>query len=154
MRNEKYVYEAEDLMLFYEFTSIGINGNIKKIVEYSATSVPNVYNLAFGDYDEATNGINDGTITNNGDSQKVLATVASTVYAFTGRYPNAWVHAAGSTAVRTRLYRMGITNNLIEIEEDFYVFGFRNNDWEKFIVGEDYEAFLVTRINKNLKFEE
>jgi hypothetical protein len=153
MKNARYDYKAEDLMLFYEFTSVGAKGNIKKIVEYSATSVPNVFNLAFGDYDEVTNGINDGTITNNGDSQKVLATVASTVYAFTGRYPDAWVHATGSTIVRTRLYRMGITNNLIEIEEDFYVFGLRNDDWEKFIEGEDYEAFLITRINKNIKLK-
>ena len=98
MKSPRYDYQSEDLMLFYEFTSVGTKGNIKKIVEYSATSVLNVFNLAFGDYDEATNGINDGTITNNGDSQKVLATVASTVYAFTGKYPNAWVHATGSNS--------------------------------------------------------
>lgn len=41
-------------------------------------------------------------LTNNGDSTKTLATVASTVYAFTGKYPEAWVYATGSTAVRTR----------------------------------------------------
>jgi hypothetical protein len=61
-------------------------------------------------------------VTNNGDSLKVLATVASTVYAVTERYPKAWILATGSTAVRTRLYRMGITNNLMEIEKDFMVF--------------------------------
>lgn len=150
MRYPKYEYRAEDLMLFYEFVSEGPKGKIKKIVEYSSTSVENVYNLAFGDYDEKIDGINDTSITNNGDSQKVLATVASTVYAFTGKYPNAWVHATGSTIVRTRLYRMGITNNLTEIAEDFFVFGLRNDKWEEFIAGEDYEAFLVTRKNKNI----
>ena len=84
----------------------------KKIVEYSATGTENVYNLAFGDLDEITNTINDLSITNNGDSLKVLATVASTVYAFMEKHPNAWIVATGSTKVRTRLYRMGITNNL------------------------------------------
>ncbi len=153
MKYEKYIYSSEDLMLYYEFTSVGPKGSIKKLVEYSATSVKNVYNLAFGDYDEANDGIDDKSITNNGDSQMVLATVASTLYAFTGRYPEAWVHVTGSTSVRTRLYRMGITNNLTEIAEDFFVFGLKDEKWEKFIVGEDYEAFLVTRKNKNIKIE-
>ena len=153
MKYSKYEYSTEDLLLYYEFTSQGPKGKIRKIVEYSATTVENVYNLAFGDYDESVDGINDKSITNNGDSQKVLATVASTVYAFTGHYPDAWVHVTGSTIVRTRLYRMGITNNLTEIAEDFYVFGLRDDKWERFIVGEDYEAFLVTRKNKNIKID-
>jgi len=105
--------------------------------------------LAFGGYDETIGGINDKTITNNGDSQKVLSTVASTVYALTGKYPEAWIYATGSTAVRTRLYRMGLTNNIIEILKDFYVFGLKDKSWEEFIVGEDYDAFLVTRKIRN-----
>lgn len=77
----------------------------------------------------------------------MLATVASTVYAFTEKYPEAWIFATGSTTVRTRLYRMGITNNLAEIKVDFKVFGLiiEQNKWEEFIVGEDYEAFLITK---------
>ena len=55
--------------------------------------------------------------------------------------------ASGSTTVRTRLYRMGITNNLAGIKVDFKVFGLtiEQNKWEEFIVGEDYEAFLITK---------
>ena len=41
---------------------------------------------------------------------------------------------------------MGITNNLEELKKDFYVFGLRNDEeFELFIVGEDYLGFLVTR---------
>ncbi len=42
---------------------------------------------------------------------------------------------------------MGITNNIEEIKSDFDVFGFitETNTWEDFIVGEDYEAFLITK---------
>jgi len=95
--------------------------------------------------------LSDITVTNNGDSLKVLATVASTVYAFTQKYPEAWILATGSTNVRTRLYRMGITNNLVEIADDFVVFGFDSKgNWTEFIVGEDYEAFLITK-KENLK---
>ena len=120
------------------------------MVQYSDTGTENVYNLAFGDFDEETNTINDFSITNNGDSLKVLATVASTVYAFIEKYPDAWIFATGSTTNRTRLYRMGITNNLEEIKSDFDVYGLRTdtNIWEEFIIGEDYEAFLITKKNK------
>ncbi|WP_353196679.1 hypothetical protein [Parapedobacter defluvii] len=149
MKYPKYDYVAESQLMHFEFTSIGPKGEIKKIIEYSETSLANVFNLAFGDYDENAGGINDKIVTNNGDSEKVLATVASTVYAFTGRYPDSWIYATGSTEVRTRLYRMGLTNNLTEIAEDFYVYGLTNEQWEEFVSGEDYEAFLVTRKNRN-----
>lgn len=153
MKNPKYEYSTEDNLFYFEFTSIGPKGRIKKIVEYSPTTVENVFNLAFGDYDEAIDGINDKSVTNNGDSKKVLTTVASTVYAFTGRYPDAWIHATGSTSVRTRLYRMGITNNLAEIVTDFYVFGLREEKWEKFDRGVEYEAFIITRKNKKIIYD-
>lgn len=45
---------------------------------------------------------------------------------------------------------MGITNNLAEITEDFIVYGLsEKGTWDNFEVGEDYEAFLIT---KNSKF--
>lgn len=141
---DRYEYSSERLALFYEFISEGPKGRIRKIVEYTPTTIENVYNLAFGDYDDTIGGINDKIITNNGDSQKILATVASTVYAFTGKYSEAEIYATGSTAARTRLYRMGLTHNLIEISKDFFVFGLRDKLWEQFWVGEDYEAFFVT----------
>jgi len=147
MNNQKYIYKSEGLLKIYEFTSEGPNGSIQKMVEYSETGTENIYNLAFGDYNFETKKIDDLSITNNGDSLKVLATVASTVYAFTEKYPQAWIFATGSTTVRTRLYRMGITNNLAEINEDFKVYGLTINEniWEEFVIGEDYEAFLITK---------
>jgi hypothetical protein len=151
MKFPKYQYRSEEEMNHYEFISEGPKGLIKKIVEYSETGRENVYNLGFGDYDEQTKSINDLSVTNNGDSIKVLATVASTVYAFTEKYPNAWILATGSTAVRTKLFRMGITNNLAEISEDFIVYGFDSfGNWSEFVIGEDYEAFLLTKKENQL----
>ena len=58
----------------------------------------------------------------------------------------AWIFATGSTDVRTRLYRMGITNNLVEIQEDFYVYGMKPDEtFEDFIVGDEYLGFLIKR---------
>ena len=55
MHYPRYEYETENDLHFFEFVSVGAKGNIKKIVQYSKVSVDNIYNLAFGDYDEETN---------------------------------------------------------------------------------------------------
>ena len=146
MHYPRYDYSAENELTVFEFDSIGNKGKITKIVQYTEMSVKGYFNLGFGDLDIDTREINDGIVTNNGDGQKVLATVVSTVYAFTGKNPDTYIYATGSSESRTRLYRMGITNNLEELKKDFYVFGLRNDQvFEPFIVGEDYLGFLVTR---------
>ena len=131
--------------MVFEFTSHGPKGQIKKLVKYSETNLKDLYNLAFGDQDDKTGEINDNTISNNSDSDMVLATVVSTVYAFTDKYPNAWVFATGSTKARTRLYRIGIAKYLLEIKHDFQVFGLKDEEWEPFEKDIVYEAFLVKR---------
>ncbi|MCF0038792.1 DUF6934 family protein [Dyadobacter fanqingshengii] len=146
MKHNKYISRANDSFLLYQFTSEGTKGSVRKQVIYSATSAENIYNLAFGDYDPLTKTIDDFSITDNGDSFKVLATVASTVITFTERYPKAWILVMGSTPSRTRLYRMGITNNLAEISEDFAIFGYNcERQWVRFAIGEGYDAFLITK---------
>jgi hypothetical protein len=145
MELKRYEYSTEAKAELFVFTSEGKKGRVKKLVVYSKMLEDDIYNLAFGDYDENTGTIDDGVITNNNDSQKVLATVASTLYVFTEKHTNVWVYATGSNTARTRLYRMGITNNLEEILGDFEVYGLQNNNWNTFEKGEDYEAFLVKR---------
>jgi hypothetical protein len=146
MNYPRYDYSAGNELNIFEFESIGNKGKIKKIVQYTEMSIKGYFNLGFGDLDLKTREINDEIITNNGDGQKVLATVVSTLYSFTGKNPDAYVYATGSSESRTRLYRMRITNNLEELKKDFFVFGLRNdNVFESFIVGEDYLGFLVTR---------
>ena len=133
--------------MVFEFNSEGPNGKIPKLIKYSETNLKDMYNLAFGDKDETSGEINDTVISNNGDSQKVLATVVSTVYAFTERYSESWIFATGSTKARTRLYRIGIAKYLEEVKEIFNVYGLINNEWELFESGTDYDAFLVNRKN-------
>jgi hypothetical protein len=133
--------------MVYEFTSNGPKGEIQKIVKYSETNLKEVYNLAFGDKDPLTGKINYDTISNNADSDIVLATVVSTVYAFTEKYPDAWIFATGSTKSRNRLYRIGITKYLLEIKHDFQLFGLRNDEWIKFETEIEFEAFLIQRNN-------
>lgn len=146
MKLPKYQLKAEKSLRVFEFVSEGPNGRINKIVKYCETNETNLYNLAFGDKDEIGD-LDDLAISNNGDSEKILATVVSTLYAFTDIHPNAMVLAMGSTKARTRLYRMGITKYLTEIKKDFDIFGFKEGAWHSFRKNIEYDAFLAIRKN-------
>jgi hypothetical protein len=145
MRRPKYEYSTEGRAELFKFTSQGPKGNIQKLVVYSEMLEKNIYSLAFGDYDEETGIVDVRKITDNGDGQKILATVASTLYIFTNKHPDVWVYATGSNAARTRLYRIGISTNFQEIQTDFEVYGLQKETWRKFEKGQEYEAFLVKR---------
>jgi hypothetical protein len=144
-----YELKSDESLTVFEFVSVGGRGDIAKIVQYSETNLKDFYNLGFGDKDLQTGEVDDTVISDNGDGQKVLATVAATVYAFTDKYPQAWIYATGSTKSRTRLYRIGLTNNLDEITEDFELYGQRKGEWQEFVRGVEYEAFLVRRKELN-----
>ncbi|MFV0303856.1 MAG: DUF6934 family protein [Moheibacter sp.] len=148
MKLPKYPLASSDKMMTFEFISEGQKGLIHKLVRFQPTNLKDVYNLAFGDKDLKTGEIDDEVISNNGDSEKVLATVVATVYAFTDKYLDAWIYATGSTKSRTRLYRMGITKFFKDVKEDFEVQGELKDDWETFKKGIEYEGFLVCRKRK------
>jgi hypothetical protein len=64
MEQERYNYSAEKKLMYFEFFSIGPKGQVKKIIEFSETNIKDVYNLAFGDFDEKTQQISDTIVTN------------------------------------------------------------------------------------------
>ena len=142
---DRYDVEIDETISLFEFVSEGKNGKIPKLVRYSTTNLKGMYNLGFGDKDGITGRIDDQVITDNGDSEKVLATVAATIYAFTAARPKAYVFIRGSTDARTRLYRIGISKYLSEITKDFNVKGLQNNKWKPFKPNGDYKAFLIQR---------
>jgi hypothetical protein len=130
---------------YYEFYSEGQRGNIKKVVEYYRLQEleAEVFNLAFGDWDENNYRINDLSFSNNADREKVLATVAATVDDFIKEHPNALIITAGSTLARTRLYQMGISRLWDEISQHFEIHGYINGAWRPFQKGVNYSAFLL-----------
>lgn len=145
MNLPKYPLNSSEKMMTFEFVSEGDKGLIHKLVRYQSTNLKDLCNLAFGDKDIETGEIDDRVISNNGDSEKVLATVVATLYAFTDKYPDVWIYATGSTKARTRLYRIGITKFLDEVKKDFEIYGELENDWDKFKIGTEYDGFLVKR---------
>ncbi len=142
---DRYEVEINQNSTIYEFISKGKKGEIKKMIRYSATNLKDFFNLGFGDLDEKTGKIDDTVVTDNGDSEKVLATVATSVYAFTANNLEAWVFIEGRGLGRKRLYRIAITKYLDIIEEDFVVFGLLDNAWQPFLKNQDYEAFAIKR---------
>jgi hypothetical protein len=145
MNQPRYPLKAGEKLTTYEFLSEGPKGKIVKLIQFTKTNDQDVYNLAFGDQDGKTGKIDDMVISNNDDSEMVLATVVSAVYAFTDVVPEAWIYATGSTKARTRLYRMGISKYMEEVENDFEIFGQEGNAWENFLKDKEYDAFLIRR---------
>jgi hypothetical protein len=151
MKLDHYQLKSGKNLTTFEFVSQGPKGSIPKLVQLTTTNYKDLYNLAFGDKNHETGQIDDVAISNNGDSEKVLATVVATIYAFTDKYPDAWVYATGSTKARTRLYRMGISKHFEDAKKHFFIYGQVHGEWESFETGVDYEAFVVKR--KLFKFE-
>lgn len=145
MKLPRYELTSEKSLRVYEFISEGPKGQIHKLIKFSDTALKDFYNLAFGDKDLITGNIDDNAISNNGDSERILATVVSAVYAFTDANPDAWVYATGSSKSRTRLYRIGISKYIDEVQKDFLVYGQFEGEWEDFKTDVDYNAFVVKR---------
>lgn len=111
-------------------------------------NLPNLYNLAFGERNPENGEIDDMIVTDNGDSEKVLATVVAALYAFADKHPSTWIYATGSSVARTRLYRMGINKYFDFVQADFHIMGEHQSEWEWYKKGEDYQAFAVQRKNQ------
>lgn len=148
MNLPKYELSAESSLNIFEFVSIGTKGEIQKIIKFSETHLKDFYNLGFGDKNIKTGEVNDKVVSNNGDSQKVLATVVAAIYAFTDRNPSAWIYATGSSEARIRLYRMGINKYYDKISETFEIYGLIDDEWIVFDKELNFEAFVVRRIKK------
>ena len=125
MHLERYSFAIETNHVNYKFVSEGQKGRIRKNIMFNLIdSEREIYNLAFGDYKEQTNEVDDLSVSNNQDRGKILATVAAAVVDFSEKHPMATIVALGSTAARTRLYRMGITKHFENNSNILYVEGY------------------------------
>ena len=145
MKLDRYELKSDELLTTFDFLSEGPKGKIEKVVQFTLIYQDNLYNLAFGDRNYLTGLIDDKVVTDNGDSEKVLASVVAAIYSFCEKTPDALIYATGSTAARTRLYRMGINKYYEIVKEDFMIFGQTESEWEQYEKGKNYEAFVVQR---------
>jgi hypothetical protein len=144
MNEEGYSFTKEPEIFYYEFFSEGPNGKIRKVIQFQQIpEAKNIYNLGFGDFNEDTGEVDDLSISNNKDTQKVLVTVANAVIDFLKQHPYAIVMAKGSTDSRTRLYQMGISQFFNQIDALFEIKGFKDDSWRAFEKGKNFEAFFI-----------
>ena len=136
---------ADDLSSF-DFVSTGKSGEFLKRIVFMRTEIEGVYNLAFGDVME--NGeLDDYSITDNGDRNKILATVFDVVNTYTVRYPERMIYFRGSTKERTRLYRIAIGLNFEELSKFFDIYAEIEGDdrFTPFRKNMEIDAFLIKR---------
>ncbi|GGB19616.1 DUF6934 family protein [Puia dinghuensis] len=154
----KYEYYADltiaDDFSVFEFDSVGKRGSIKKRIDFVETDLPDVYNLSL--VNVKMNGeLDDKTIIDNGDRDKILATIFRAVYTYTLNYPGRWIYFSGNTHAKMRLYRMAISLNLEELSFWFEIYGEVANAEEvlPFHKGMVIEGFFIRRnIGKMDKF--
>jgi hypothetical protein len=138
MNLPKYDLTANRSLTAFKFTSKGPQGLILKAVIFAPIG-DGLYNLVLVDVSSDTGYLDDIARSDNQDMEKILATVAACIYAFTEMYPDKEVFIQGSTGSRTRLYRLAINKFLSEIKGDFQVSGVKKDK--------------LTKRNKLTKFE-
>lgn len=143
---ERYQIENNINSVYFEFISIGNKGSIVKVIKYTKINDdPLVFNLGFGDKNLTYETIDDRAVTNNGDTDRVLATVAFTIYAFYKEYPDAYVYLSGSTTSRTRLYQININKFYAYISRDFIIYGELEQGFERLKKGVNYQGSFILK---------
>lgn len=133
----------------FRFVNEGRYGRLTKIVRFDKLKRRNnTFNLALGTV------LNDGkvdftSITNNGDRNKILATVAKIVYMVIQKYPDMDVYVTGSDSRRTLLYQRAIIYAYDELIDTFNIYGVLTNDemidYEPFDRSKNYLGFLIEK---------
>jgi hypothetical protein len=136
--------KSNDSVIFH-FESIGPNGVFLKEVKFDPVEdIPHYYQLALYDIDEDNNR-SVLSESRNQDMNKVMATVIKCILIFLENNPNANVVFTGSTAVRTRLYKIIINKLFDKVSNKFKIQGFSEaHGFEIFNMNHEYSFFVVS----------
>jgi hypothetical protein len=153
MNNDRYddIKIARDFR-YFTFISWGVHGELIKVVTFSEfPRIKNAFNLSLGTV-LPTGEIDYETITNNGDRNKILATVALIVSIFIQQHRGVNVYIAGSDKRRTLLYQRAIAYGYEELKDFFNIYGdfsseFEESEFEPFNSSKEYSAFLIQESN-------
>jgi hypothetical protein len=142
MKGEGYsTYSSEDLTTYY-FKSIGIKGEIAKVVAFQPIG-NSVWNLSFGD--GGTEDFDDEIVSNNNDVRSVLQTIANVVHSFSKEYPDRKIFIKPVDGKRNRLYNGVIRRKASEIAAIFLIFGLNQQLFEPYDYRKNYDGFLLVR---------
>jgi hypothetical protein len=150
MESESYELKRSEDHLQYKFNSEGPKGRIVKAVRFQHRPElgREVYNLAFGDYDEHTDRLDDRIVSDNGDRERILYTIAKAAIDFFKERPFGIIMIIGTTKSRVRLYQIKISIFWAEIKTHYEVLGKYQGRWAPFEKGINYEEFVVFKKNE------
>ena len=150
MELESYELEKRKDGQLYVFNSDGPKGKILKAVRFQHRPElgREVFNLAFGDYDEHTDRLDDSIVSDNGDRERILYAVANAAIDFFKKRPLGIILIRGTTKSRVRLYQIKIAIFWTEIKTHYEVLGYYQDRWAPFEKGVNYEEFLVFKKNE------
>lgn len=147
----EFILESSDLQEF-RFYSESPYKRVEMVILFQEMH-ERLYNLTFGEYAKGA-AINDRDKIGNLDRNRILATIAKSVFKFLKRFPERTIYFTGSTPSRCRLYRMAITVNLTELSEQFQIFGIiqnvEENHAEPYKKNVDYHEFFIRKKYVNL----
>jgi len=105
MEWEIYEFKKTKDGLRYSFYSEGPRGRIGKVIafQWMRGLGSGTFNLAFGDFNEDTDQLDDRSVSDNHDRLKVLHTVAAVVIDFLRDHPRSIILIKPSTITRARL---------------------------------------------------
>ncbi|PWV51395.1 hypothetical protein [Chitinophaga sp. S165] len=111
---------------------------------FSLQLIIQMFIILLGDID-ANGELNDNSISDNGDRDKILSTVAYIVDVYLKEYPDRWVYFKGNIPSKMRLYRIAIGSNLEWLLSKFEIYSKIDNDVIPFQKDQKCLGFLVTR---------
>lgn len=148
MTHPFYDFTVYDEAHRFEFDSIG-KKVIPKVIVLSSTDLPRIYSLTLANL-LADGSLDDTTVSDNGDMEKILATVFQCMAAFLDDHPTSIVAFAGSSESRTRLYQIAIARELEEASNRFNIWGLTQDVIEPFQRSKAYDGFMVSLKSVNI----
>lgn len=114
-------------------------------IQFTPIKSDGAFNLAFGNLNEDGT-TDDKVINNNGDRNKIIATVVAAVHDFTHHYPDKFVAFSGSSKERNRLYRGVLSIYLTQWQQNYTIWGLKeNNGFGLFEKSKSYSGYLTKR---------
>lgn len=147
MNAEYYPLRVSNDYLSYSFLSLDRKGPILKVITFDPieTEPHQVFNLSLADTDNMTKQIRDDVISDNGDKDKIIETVAESINIFCEHYFKAYILIRGNSSSRNRLYQMAIAGRLKKISLRYEIYGLTKTGWQVFLRNRNYEGFLLRR---------
>lgn len=142
MNETSYPFTLSRTEYRYEFVSISLKKQVRKVVLLSQTDAVEIFNLAL--LDVLDNGeLSDITETKNDDYIIVLATVIQIISDFLNKNKKSYVIFKGSDPRRHRLYRIIMNREFTEISEKFKILGVNNSTPVSLEIDKYYEYYLI-----------